>query len=244
MLVERTSPKKVLLWALALQAAGALLFPSYPLYVSALASFFLIGIGAAALQVVVNPLLRVAGGEEHFAFNSALAQFIFGAGSFLGPLLYSYLVLNLGRESPAPLWLRALGCSHSACSPLGFGVLGFRGWQSSPCWRLPRRSACPRIVQTEEESAGSWDSHLRLFRMPVVWLYFITIFLYVGLEQGLANWMSQFLFTYHNVDPRTTGALAVSWFWGTMTLACLVGLVLLKLFDGRRLLIWMSPRPP
>ncbi|RPI11487.1 MAG: MFS transporter [Acidobacteriales bacterium] len=239
MLVERTSAKKVLLWALALQAVGSLLFPSYPLYISALASFFLIGIGAAALQVVVNPLLRVAGGEEHFAFNSALAQFVFGAGSFLGPLLYSYLVLNLGRESPAPPWLRALDALTPRALPW-VSVFWVFAVAIVAVLAVTAAVRVPRIVQTEEESAGSWDSHLRLFRMPVVWLYFITIFLYVGLEQGLANWMSQFLFTYHNVDPRTTGALAVSWFWGTMTLACLVGMVLLRLFDGRRLLIGVS----
>jgi len=46
-----------------------------------------------------------------------------------------------------------------------------------------------------------------------VWLYFVSIFLYVGLEQALSNWISQFLATYHKFDPRTTGALAVSWFW-------------------------------
>jgi len=28
----------------------------------------------AMLQVALNPLLRVAGGEEHFAFNSTLVQ--------------------------------------------------------------------------------------------------------------------------------------------------------------------------
>jgi fucose permease len=49
----------------------------------------------AILQVVINPLLRVAGGEEKFAFYSVLAQLFFGAASFLSPLLYSYLVLNV-----------------------------------------------------------------------------------------------------------------------------------------------------
>jgi len=95
----------------------------------------------------------------------------------------------------------------------------------------------PRIDPTENERVGSWESHLALVRMPVVWLYFTSIFLYVGLEQGLSNWMSQFLLTYHRFDPQTTGARAVSWFWGSMTLGCLVGMLLLKLLDSRRVLI-------
>ena len=49
--------------------------------------------------------------------------------------------------------------------------------------------------------------------------------------------MSQFLLTYHKVHPLDHRALAVSWFWGSMTLACLLGMVLLKLFDSRRVLI-------
>src|SRR5690606_32546337 len=55
------------------------------------------------LQVVINPLLRTAGGEEHFAFNSVLAQLSFGAASFLSPLLYSYLVLNIHTDNSSAL---------------------------------------------------------------------------------------------------------------------------------------------
>jgi len=239
MLGDRTSAKKVLLGALALQLAGTLLFPSMPSYATALVSFFLIGVGSAALQVVINPLLRVSGGEEHYAFYSALAQFIFGSASFLAPQLYSYLVLSLKSEAPRDFWLSALSRMTPADLPwvsvywvfalLGAGVLA-----------VTAAARVPRIEPAAEERAGNWSSHRQLFRMPLVWLYFASIFLYVGLEQGLSNWMSQFLATYHGFDPRTTGALAVSWFWGTMTLACLVGMVLLKLFDSRKVLIGMT----
>jgi fucose permease len=71
-------------------------------------------------------------------------------------------------------------------------------------------------------------------------MYFLAIFAYVGCEQGTADWMSKFLSQYHHVDPHTTGALAVSWFWGLMTVGCLAGVLLLKLFDSRRVLIGAS----
>jgi len=58
-------------------------------------SYFTIGAGMAVLQVAINPLLRVSGGEEHYAFNSTLAQLVFGSASFISPHLYSYLVLHL-----------------------------------------------------------------------------------------------------------------------------------------------------
>jgi len=49
--------------------------------------------------------------------------------------------------------------------------------------------------------------------------------------------MSSFLRQYHGFDPHTTGAAAVSWFWGLLTAGCLVGMLLLKIFDSRKVLI-------
>ena len=33
-------------------------------------------------------------------------------------------------------------------------------------------------------------------------------------NKGVANWISQFLLTYHQYDPQTVGATTVSWFLG------------------------------
>ena len=71
----------------------------------------------------------------------------------------------------------------------------------------------------------------------MVILYFFGIFAYVGTEQGIANWISQFLQTYHDIDPQTTGARTVSLFWGMMTAGTVLGLVLLKFVDSRKVLI-------
>ncbi len=60
---------------------------------------------------------------------------------------------------------------------------------------------------------------------------------YVGSEQGTADWISKFLSQYHGFDTHTTGAAAVSWFWGLMTVGCGFGMMLLKVFDSRRVLV-------
>jgi MFS transporter, FHS family, L-fucose permease len=52
-------------------------------------------LGMAALKVAIHPLLRVSGGKEPFAFNSVMAQLIFGSASFLSPFIYSYFVRNI-----------------------------------------------------------------------------------------------------------------------------------------------------
>ena len=49
----------------------------------------------AALQVVINPLLRVSGGEANYAFYSVMGQLVFGLASFISPQMYSYFVVNI-----------------------------------------------------------------------------------------------------------------------------------------------------
>jgi fucose permease len=237
MLVERYREKPVMIAAFSAAFGGALLFSLVPRYPTAILSLFLIGCGMAALQVAVNPLLRVSGGEEHYAFNSVLAQIIFGGASFLSPFLYSYFVRNIGREGsegkpliglmtglvPAELPWVSVYWVFAALVLVMIGVLAAVRF--------------PRFVRKEDERAGAWAVHKALFRKRIVILYFLGIFAYVGTEQGVANWISQFLLTYHKYDPQTVGAARVSLFWGLMTIGGVLGLVLLKLVDSRKVLV-------
>jgi len=240
MLVERYREKRVMLAAFLMALLGALFFGSVPRFSVALTSLFLIGIGMAMLQVAINPLLRVAGGEEHFAFNSVFAQLIFGLASFLSPKVYSYLVLNLpqssGRSNPLLEILRRVVPDTLPWVSLYwvFSLVTLAMVMVIAAVRLPK------VELKEEERAGAWAVYRELFRKKIVILYFLGIFAYVGTEQGVANWISKFLATYHGVDPQTKGASTVSLFWGLMTAGCLLGLVLLKLFDSRRVLIGFS----
>jgi fucose permease len=98
-------------------------------------------------------------------------------------------------------------------------------------------SRFPGVQHTDEERPGTIEMYGSLMRRRLVWLYFFAIFAYVGCEQGTANWISQFLSQYHHLNPHTVGANAVAWFWGLMTSGCLIGVLLLKIFDSRRILI-------
>lgn len=236
-LVERFSEKPVMIAAFLAGTGGSLSFAFHPSYDVALVSLFIMGSGMATLQTAINPLLRVAGGEEYFAFNSAFAQLIFGIASFISPYLYSYLVLNLssgkvgenfllqilGRLTPPALPWASMYWIFALFTLLMVAVLLF--------------SQFPRVERTAGESAGSWAMYGSLFRKPIVWAFFLAVFAYVGAEQGTADWISKFLSTYHGFDPHTTGATAVSWFWGLLTAGCFIGMGLLKLFDSRYVLI-------
>lgn len=236
-LVERYKEKKVMTAAFAVAFLGALLFSLVPNYLVAILSLFLIGIGMAALQVAINPLLRVAGGEEHFAFNSVMAQLFFGAASFLSPRVYAYLVARLqGRPAGEPFFVRWL----SGVTPRDLPWISLY-WVFALLTLVMVAVILlikfPSVERTEEERAGAWATYKSLYRNKTVILFFIGIFAYVATEQGTANWISQFLSVYHRFDPQLVGAKAVSWFWGMMTIGCLLGLLLLKLWDSRKVLI-------
>lgn len=66
--------------------------------------------------------------------------------------------------------------------------------------------------------------------------FFLAILSYVATEQGIANWVSQFLKDYHGLNPQVQGAEIVGLFWGLMSVGCLVGLIVLRLFDSQQVL--------
>jgi len=237
MLIEAYREKRIILGAFVAAFAAALAFALAPVYAAAVVSLFVIGAAMAMLQVAINPLLRVAGGEENFAFNSACAQLIFGSASFLSPRIYSYLAasMDVDRAGGKPVWLAV-----SKVVPRELPWISLY-WIFAAVTLLMIvliwASRFPRVERTQQEQTGSWETHRRLFRRPVVLLYFASVFAYVGAEQGAADWMSKFLAVYHHYDPQTTGANAVSWFWGLLTAGCLLGMLLLKLFDSRKVLL-------
>jgi len=241
-LMERFHEKPVMVWSFVVSTLGALAFALVPNYSVAFVSWFVIGAGMAVLQVVVNPLLRVAGGEEHYAFYSTLSQLVFGSASFISPRIYSYLVLNLSKPSiygsmtRENILLRTLRILTPEKLPwVSIYWIFTASSFVMVVWLF--LSTFPKVERTEDERAGSWDMYLSLARKRVVWLYFIAMFAYIGCEQGTADWISKFLYTYHGFDPQTTGADAVSWFWGLLTAGCVVGMLLLKFFDSRKVLV-------
>ncbi|NME70057.1 sugar MFS transporter [Flammeovirga aprica] len=239
MVLEKYREKKVMLFAFVMAFSGALLFSIFPSYTVVLFSLFMIGVGMAILQVAINPLLRVSGGEEHFAFYSILAQLAFGLASFLSPQVYSYLVSEIdgGKTENAMITL------FSSIVPEGLSWVSLYWVFSVVCVAMIVVIAFvkfPKVELKEDEKSGGVDTYKTLFSNKTVWLFFVAIFCYVGLEQGIANWISEFLQTYHGVDPRVGGANAVSSFWGLLTVGCLLGLFLVKIIDSRRVLILFS----
>ena len=90
--------------AFALNLAGALAIALLPNYAMVIGALFVIGLGMAMLQVVINPLMRTAGGEAHFAFYSVMGQLVFGLASFLSPFAFSALMQKASMQDHRTAW--------------------------------------------------------------------------------------------------------------------------------------------
>jgi fucose permease len=224
-LVEARGPRTTLLSAFALNLAGCLAISLWPVYAVVIAGLFLIGLGMAMLQVVINPLMRTTGGEAHFAFFAVMAQLVFGLASYLSPLIYAALMQQPGAAARPLVWVQ------------------FYWWFVLVYLVLIAITAAlriPRVTLTDSERSGSVAAYRELLSQRTVQLFFLGIIAYVGTEQSLADWMSQFLSTYHHFSPAREGAHAVGLFWGLMSIGCLLGLVLLRLLDAKLVLAVFS----
>ena len=236
-LSERYSERTLLSMSFLIMGIASLGFAIFPSYGVFSVTLFALGSCMAVLQVIINPMLRVAGGEEHFAFNSVLAQLVFGAASFLSPYLYKYIVNtdSSSRGNFAEL-LRGLvpkelpwSSLYIVFAALSFVILVYVFFNKYP-----------KFVKNEDEKFGDSNSYWDLLKNKWTLFYFFGIFCYVGTEQGVGNWISQFLYQYHGYDPKTIGAETVSYFWAMLTFGCILGLLLLKFIDSRKILIFST----
>ena len=235
-LSEKYSDKKLLAISFMVMTIASLLFVIFPGYVVFSITLFSLGCCMAVLQVVINPMLRVAGGEEHFAFNSVMAQVVFGLASFTSPYLYQNIVVVNSKENFFIENLKRLVPENMPWASLYivFSMLCFI------LFLIVMAIKYPDFEKNDDEKAGDSSSYLDLLKNEWTLLFFISIFCYTGIEQGIGNWISQFLEQYHGFDEQTIGANTVAYFWAMLTIGCLLGLVLLKIIDSRKILIAAS----
>ncbi len=239
-LVEKYREKRILLLAFLLSLIGAVIFAVFPAFRVFVISLFTIGTGMAMLQVIINPLLRVAGGEENYAFFSVLGQLVFGLASFISPKLYSWVVLNVHTDKSDPSGLVQVLNAVTPPDLSWVAIYSIFAVISVAMILLIMMTRFPKVELKGDEKTGTLASYIELFRNKTVILFFFGIFTYVGAEQGIAYWMSRFLSDYHGYDFETTGASAVANYWGLMTVGGILGLVLLKLFDSKVILRYFT----
>jgi len=221
--LERYGGKIIMIFAFLISSVGAGLIIAFPGYISFIISFFLIGTGMAILQVAINPLLRHAVSGENFAFFSIIGQLAFGSASFLSPIFYKFLLENnnpLGifffNDTP---WIWIYVLFIFAVIILLFFLYFLK---------IPKKYS-----DSEHFDINIFFDFLKSRH---TYFYFFGIFCYVGVEQGINNWSSEFLYQYHSLDPEVVGVEVISSFWGNLTIGTVVSLFLIKIIDEKKLL--------
>ena len=221
--LERFGGKIVILSAFIISSAGAALIILMPGYLSFIFSFFMIGTGMAILQVAINPILRFAVSGENFAFFSIIGQLAFGSASFLSPVFYRFLLekknffgLNIFNDEPW-LWIYFLFILAI------IALLVFLYFLKTP---------------DNQSKLEKFDINVfsKFLNNRISYFYFFGIFSYVGVEQGINNWSSEFLYQYHSLDPEKVGVEVISAFWGNLTIGTIISLFLVKFIDEKKLL--------
>ncbi|MBL6607713.1 MAG: MFS transporter [Flavobacteriaceae bacterium] len=234
-LAERYSSRSLLTGSFGVIVISCLTFVLNPSYLYFLGTLFVLGLCMAVLQVIINPMLRFAGGEEHFAFNSVLAQVVFGGASFLSPWLYMELVKDQTYQfisSVFPGWIPenlpwlSLYVFFALLALVILGVI--------------RMIPFPKVEKSDQEQVGAISAYKELLLNRWAYLFFLGIFAYVGFEQGVGNWMAEYLRTHHHYTEDYIGSATVSYFWAMLTVGSLIGLLLLKLFDSKKVLLMSS----
>ena len=234
-MLERFGSKFLIILAFAIGSGGSLIFAFHPSYVTYLATLFIVGMCVAMLQVAFWPLLRTSGGEENYSFNSVLTQIFFGAASFISPWVYSYLVLNLPKNPNANLLLSVL--AKLVPSNLSWvSIYWLNAVVTMGMIILIAFIKFPKVKLKEDEKLEGFATVLKLLESKIVIIYFFGIFAYVGMEQGISVWISKFLQDYHGYNANTVGAHTVAYFWALQAVGSLLGIILLKLYDVKKIL--------
>ena len=186
-LVKHWGPKPTLLLALALIVAGLAFFATTPDPAINTLLSALIGLGQGGLEVGVNAtILHMDARNTGRPMN--LLHGAFAIGAIVGPLAVG-LLLQGGVD-----WA-AVYRGMAVVFVLLAALMAF--------------VALPSVQPAAAEHGAEPE---RLSASPAYWLSFFALFLYVGVELGLSNWIAEYFVAVFAYSPDAS-AMLVSLFW-------------------------------
>jgi FHS family L-fucose permease-like MFS transporter len=219
-LLDNIGNKKTFLWGITLILFGSAVFAFVPEYKAGLMSLFTIGIGVTALQMVGNLLVKkIDDNPDKYSRNLTLAQIFCGIGGLGGGVLIGYLIKDLGLE-----W-KSIYFIFMALSAilLVYGAI----------------SKIPENEKDFDYKKPALKDYVNLGKNPLMMLFAGAIFVYVGIEVGIATWIATFLVDTHNV-AKTTAAAVVGLYWGFQAVGRFTGGFVLNFISSSRALIIYS----
>ena len=176
-LINKSGSKFTLIFGSLITTIGVFMFASVPGYYANMVAMFICGVGITAIQVSANPLVKDVSNPEKYSRNLTLFMVLFGVGSYLAPHVVTFVKLR-GLEWNYTYWIFTIISI----------VMLF-------CFALPKYPE-EKTSSGEKKSEKNFTS---LLRDPLMIMYTLAIFLYVGVEVGIANNIGLLLEDMHKI---------------------------------------------
>ena len=230
-LIETIGYKRTMVVSLFIQVVGCLMFVpaakmvSFPLFLTAV---FVVGAGVTALQTAANPYVAILGPEHSAPVRLTLAQALNSVGGTIAPLVAgAYILTDPSKMASKAAIANTVRGPYIAIAG-GLLILGL----------AVAFMNLPHIEQTQSfRPAKEGDPILS----RSIWAYKHTvlgavgIFLYVGVEVGLASIAVNY-FKTQGVDSAKTASFLVSLYWFGALIGRLLGSWALTKIKSNRLL--------
>jgi FHS family L-fucose permease-like MFS transporter len=230
-LIEAIGYKRTMVVSLFIQVVGCLMFVpaarmvSFPLFLTAV---FVVGAGVTALQTSANPYVAILGPEHSAPVRLTLAQALNSLGGSIAPLIAgAYILTDPAKMSTKAAIADTVRGPYLAIAA-GLLILGI----------AVAFMHLPHIAQTQSfRPAKEGDPILSrsIWRYRHTVLGAVGIFLYVGVEVGLASIAVNY-FKTQGVDSAKTASFLVSLYWFGALIGRLLGSWILTKFKSNKML--------
>lgn len=176
-------------------------------------AFALLGIGNTILQVSLNPLLTNVVSGEKLTSRLTFGQFVKAVASFLGPIIAGFASGSLGN------W------------KLIFPIFAMITLLSG-LWLL----LAPVTRERELVETTGFAANFGLLKDPVIFRFFMSIVLLVGIDVGLNTALPKFLMESAGL-PLERAGLGTSLYFAARTVGSFAGAILLVKFSKRKFYI-------
>lgn len=225
-LIDKKGKKFTLVLGSLITTLGVFIFASIPGYFVNMVAMFLCGVGITAIQVAANPLVKDISNPEKYTRNLTLFMVLFGVGSTIAPYIVT-LVKSLGFSWNYTYWI--------------FTVISLIMLFSLAIPKYPQEQ------RSKIRDQGSEKGLINLLKEPLMLLYTLAIFLYVGVEVGIANNIGLFLEDIYNIsgilgtEAEAAKNAAVGNYWFGLLVGRLIGsLVLDKVQTKKAIQIYIT----
>ncbi len=191
-LVARFGPRATVAAGLCLEVAGLALFAATPSPLANTLLYLAVGFGQGGIELTVNwSTLRMDRSGSGRAMN--LMHGAFAVGAFAGPFVISLL---MRAALPWTYIYRGIAVLFALLLVSVFFL---------PFERLAEKAAAASDSSVGRPASAA-DGR------SAYWFGFFSLFLYVGVEMGVSNWIAEYFVAAFGASPAA-GSFAVSLFW-------------------------------